>query len=154
MSNLTRSPVFLVTGSRDYKNNYAIRKVLEAQVRFPSTPTWVIHGGARGADREAADMIHGDRRPDTPFDGISGLVEIRVPYLASEGKKGGFRRNQIMCEMMLVFRAAGQRVAAAAFFSDSTDPKQDRGTTGMVELLQREDIPVVCYGPGGDILDI
>lgn len=104
-------------------------------------PTFVLHGGAQGADRLAADCIHGDRNRREKPNGIEGLIEVRVPYLTMDQKRGGHTRNQAMLDILVAMRSAGYDCWGIAFHHDIKNPSP--GTNGMVKLLNSMNFSVV-----------
>ena len=105
-------------------------------------PTFVMHGGAIGSDRLVADCIQGDRRNrNAPPDGIKGLIEMRLPYLSMEEKRGGHKRNEAMLEVLVAMRDAGYDCWGMAFHYDIKNPSP--GTNGMVKLLNSQNFSVV-----------
>lgn len=109
-----------------------------------------MHGGAIGADRLVADCIQGSRQRDATPDGIKGLIEIRVPYLAMGQKRGGHQRNEAMVELLLAMREAGYECWGMAFHHDIQNPSP--GTSGMIRLLNQGDFAIVHIdGASGQI---
>lgn len=119
--------IVLTTGSREFTR----QQLVEAELEALPKPSYVLHGGARGADRLVSDCIHT----------IQGLTEIRVPYLGVEGKRGGHLRNAKMLEILKVFRDQGWDAWALAFHEDIRNPSS--GTAGMVRLLNEADFSIV-----------
>jgi hypothetical protein len=140
MNQSTKGRIVLITGSREFTK----QKMVEEELLNIQTPAFILHGGARGADRLAAEVIHT----------IDGLTEMRMQYLNYHGKKGGYLRNKKMLEVMMVFRDQGYDCWALAFHEDIKNPSP--GTSGMVRLLTDEDFVVVHidgksgYGFTGD----
>lgn len=130
--------MLLTTGSREFDRMDMVRAEL---IRL-DRPTFVMHGGAIGADRLVADCIQGDRRQrNSPPDGIKGLIEIRLPYLSMEEKRGGHKRNEAMIEVLVAMRDAGYDCRGMAFHHDIKNPSA--GTAGMVRLLNLHNFSVV-----------
>ena len=127
MNNSSKGRIVLITGSREFTK----QKMVEDELLNIPTPAFILHGGARGADRLAAEAIHT----------IDGLTEIRMQYLNYHGKKGGYLRNKKMLEVMEVFRAQGFECWALAFHDDIKNPSP--GTSGMVRLMAEADFSVV-----------
>jgi hypothetical protein len=127
MINSAKGRIVLTTGSREFTK----QQLVEAELQQLPTPTLVMHGGARGADRLVSECIHT----------IEGLTEIRVPYLGVAGKRGGFLRNSEMLKILMVFRDQGYDCWALAFHDDIRNPSP--GTSGMVKLLNGADFTVV-----------
>lgn len=114
--------VVLVAGSRDFPYESLIRDELEG-LDSTGEVTWILHGGARGADRMAGDLVH-----EYP-----NLVELRVPYLRYWNKSGGFARNRVMLLLLNLFRDAGFKTWALVFWEDIDNPSP--GTQNMARLL-------------------
>ena len=130
--------VLLTTGSREFDR----KDLVLAELTELERPTFVMHGGAKGADRLVADCIQGDRNPRSERpNGIKGLIEVRLPYLAMEQKRGGHKRNEAMLEMLVAMRDAGYDCWGMAFHYDIKNPSP--GTNGMVKLLNSENFSVV-----------
>ena len=132
--------VVIITGSRDFDREDLMRQELEA---LPSG-TIVMHGGARGADWLAMKLIQGDRydaKNPKPNNGISGLVEVRVPYISTLGKKGGHERNRVMLEMALAMRDSGYDLWVLAFHADGANLSP--GTRHMVGIANDADLSVI-----------
>lgn len=113
----------LITGSRTWTDRDAIRRALvkagqDAGVH-PQAVT-VVHGGARGADRMAADLARE----------FGCAVEMFPADWDRFGKAAGHRRN---AEMV----AAGADVCLAFPLGES------RGTRGCMRLAEQAGIPVV-----------
>jgi hypothetical protein len=101
----------LVCGSRDWKDERAIRERLE---RLPRGTT-VIHGGARGADRTAGVLARG-----------LGFAVEEYPADWSHGRRAGIMRNLEMLDT--------KPDLVLAFWKDAS-----RGTGHVVtEALARE----------------
>jgi hypothetical protein len=98
-----------------------------------------MHGGAKGADRLVSTVIQGEydpnRKPQAKPNGIDGLIEIRVPYLSMQLRRGGHKRNEAMLQILSSFRELGWDCHAMAFHYDIHNPSP--GTNGMVELLDK-----------------
>lgn len=131
--------VLLTTGSREFTNMGLVKQEL---ARLPR-PTFVIHGGAKGADRLVSEAIQGPWQEDhrSKPDGLSGLIEVRVPYLRMEEKRGGHARNEAMLQMLVAFREAGYDCWAIAFHADIQNPSP--GTNGMIKLLNGENFSII-----------
>lgn len=114
---INHNRVVLCTGSREWEDEALIAEQLEQL--WPNT--WVLHGGARGADF----LVH-------EYVCTAQLVEIRVPYLGYLGKAGGHERNKIMSNMMRMFHNEGMDCSVMAFHQD---PQPSRGTAGMLRLV-------------------
>lgn len=127
MNHSAKGRIVLTTGSREFTK----QQLVETELQNLPTPCFVLHGGARGADRLVSDGIHQ----------IDGLTEIRVPYLGYHEKRGGHLRNRKMLEILLVFKAQGYDVWAIAFHDDIKNPSP--GTAGMVKLLNEADVSIV-----------
>lgn len=122
-----KGQIVLTTGSREFDR----RDLVEKELQGLPAPCFVLHGGARGADRLVSETIHQ----------IQGLTEIRVPYLGIEGKRGGWIRNQQMLKILQVFKAQGYDCWALAFHEDIKNPS--KGTAGMVKLLNDANFVIV-----------
>lgn len=132
MANITRC--VLTTGSREFTS----RKLVHQELSL-LTPSYIMHGGAMGADRLVSEVIHGERmKPET---GLKGLIELRVPYLNTHGQKGGHVRNRYMLNLLEGLREVGWECWAIAFHYDIKNPTP--GTAGMVRLLQGADFSIV-----------
>lgn len=127
----------LITGSREFDQVEMVR----AELLRLNRPAFVIHGGAIGADRIAADCIQGDRKDRNNPNGIQGLIEVRVPYLVMEGKRGGHLRNRAMLDILLALRDSDYECWGIAFHHDIHNPSP--GTAGMVKLLDGANFVVV-----------
>lgn len=115
--------------------------LVQQELKQLSRPAFVMHGGAKGADRLVSDAIHGTQDRFVNPDGIKGLVEIKVPYLSMGLKRGGYQRNEYMLEILLVFRDAGYDCWGMAFHRDIKEPSP--GTNMMVKLLTDHDFVIV-----------
>lgn len=133
--------MLLTTGSREFDDIGLVRSELQRLI----TPHYVMHGGAKGADRLVSTVIQGEydpgRKPHQKPDGIEGLIEIRVPYLSMQLRKGGHRRNEAMLQILCTMRSAGWDCSAMAFHFDIHNPSP--GTNGMVELLDKEKFTII-----------
>ena len=101
-----RPVAILVTGSRDWNNEYAIREALE---RFKGRQVMVIHGDADGADT-LADKVAGNL----------GFKPLRFPVLESDRvEHGPFNapkvRNQRMVDRLCLSRERGTECHVFAF---------------------------------------
>lgn len=127
MNNSAKGRIVLTTGSREFTK----QQLVETELQQLPTPCFVLHGGARGADRLVSDCIHT----------IEGLTELRVPYLGFHGKRGGHLRNAKMLELLTVFRDQGYDCWALAFHEDIKNPSP--GTAGMMKLLNAANFSIV-----------
>lgn len=125
----------LCTGSREWDNPDLVAQVLGEL--WPDT--WVVHGGARGADFQVHEYVHNN-----------SLVEIRVPYFGYMGKRGGFERNKVMRNMMTMFHNGGMNISVIAFHADAGP---SRGTAGMLKLCNGTGWPVKEVWSTGRIKD-
>lgn len=77
--------IVLVTGGRDYRNRKELDQVLtklHAELKF----TYLVHGGAKGADRLAHDWCH-----------RNGVQPVRMDAMWDwDGDPAGSRRNARM----------------------------------------------------------
>ena len=120
---INHNRVVLCTGSRDWEEPEDDDiNIIQAQLSMLWPDTWVLHGGARGADYLVHQAIH-----ELP------LVEIRVPYLGYKGRAGGFARNTIMRNMMTMFHNSGMECSVIAFHQEN---KPTKGTAGMLRLCE------------------
>lgn len=111
----------IVTGSRDWTDREAIRKVLEA---LPRDAT-IVHGGARGADSIAGEIA-----------GELGMtVEVHPAKWDEFGKRAGMVRNAEMAHL-----GADYCVAFPLYGS--------RGTQDMMDRCERKGIFVSNFGVG------
>lgn len=127
MANAPKGRVVICTGSREFDDANRVKYELE----LLETPSFVIHGGQRGADRLVSDAIHE----------IDGLTEVRLPYLRKNDKRGGHIRNSRMVELGVAMRDAGYEVWGIAFHFDIEKPTP--GTAGMVRLLNAANFSVI-----------
>lgn len=141
--NNSKGRIVLITGSREFTK----QELVEEELLNIQTPAYILHGGARGADRLASEVVHT----------INGLTEIRMQYLNYHGKRGGHLRNKEMLKVMQVFRDQGWECWALAFHEDIKNPSP--GTAGMIRLMTEADFTVVHidgksgYGFGAGAID-
>ncbi len=121
----------LVTGSRDwtdFRPIYDALQYLYAMVQGATDQKMlVVHGGARGADRHAANWVEQAQN-------LGYLVEqephpVTPRQWTLQGKTAGHIRNQQMVHL-------GARVCVAFSRNNS------RGTADCVDLARQADIPV------------
>ena len=115
----------LITGSREWTDREAIRRALieagQSAGVHPQAVT-VVHGGARGADRIAAELARE----------FGCNVEVHVADWDQHGKAAGHRRNAEM-------------VAASADVCLAFPMGESRGTRGCMRLAEQAGIPVVSH---------
>lgn len=135
---INHNRVVLCTGSREWPEPEEDDvDIIGAQLSMLWPDTWVLHGGARGADFLVHEAVH-----HLP------LVEIRVPYLGYKGRAGGFARNGIMRNMMTMFHNEGMECSVMAFHESKT---LSRGTAGMLKLCQGTGWPLKEVWPDGRV---
>lgn len=113
----------LIAGSRAYPSLHLVYRAVSA---LPATH-WVVSGGARGVDREAAGAARAR--------GLA-VVELRPDW--STGRGAGFARNM---------RLVGASDRGLIFWDGSS-----RGTKHTVGLLSDSGKPFTVYGPRGDVI--
>ncbi len=124
---MIRGQVVIVTGSRDWTDEAAIRFRLD---RYPRG-TIVLHGGQRGAD-QIADRVARE----------TNLQPVRHPYFSDLGKAGGPARNALLVALGVAYQAHGYDVVVEAF------PLPDsRGTWSCVRQAKAAQLPVITGGP-------
>jgi hypothetical protein len=109
----------LVTGSRGWTNVAWLRHVLAEHF---AGDTVLVHGGARGADRLAADA----------WLEMGGQLECWSPDWGTQGKAAGFIRNKQMVK-------SGIDLCLA--FWDG----QSKGTEHTIDLCERAGVPVALF---------
>lgn len=115
----------LVTGSREWRDHQAIYEALLWLVtdsEYAGRPVTVVHGGARGADRIAAELARE----------LGLRVEEHPADWDAYGKAAGHRRN---AEMV----ALGADAALAFPIGPSL------GTRGCIALCRKAGIPVSIH---------
>lgn len=116
-------------GGRDYGD---VRRVvqtvraLQNKCARDGLPLTVIAGGARGADRLAADVAR---------DLGINVIEIHAQW-DTYGRSAGFRRNAEMIHRLLLRAAAGDRIGVTAF-------PGGRGTEHTCQLAEQYNIRLV-----------
>ncbi len=112
----------IVTGSRNWTDEEAIAKALEA-----SKPDIVIHGNARGADSIAHKLSAGRRE----------IIPMPAQW-HRDGKRAGPFRNARMLAVLLALRECGYDVEVLAF------PLPDSiGTPHMIGLAVDAGVSVI-----------
>jgi hypothetical protein len=125
----------LVCGGRDYNDkeelNYILDTVTDPQHSgkiFPSGWTYLIHGGARGADTLAGEWAKKHCVPTL----------ICWANWDAYGKSAGFHRNKLMLEL-------GQPDLVIAM-------PGGKGTAMMIDLAKKAGVRVEDYGrPGSEV---
>jgi len=115
----------LVTGSRDWDRPEVIHAALETELALAVAAGWqmiVIHGGAKGADAQAASWAHGK----------AVLVEPHHARWGLEGRFAGVNRNRRMVNL-------GADVTLAFIRNGS------RGASHCARLAEEAGIPVNRY---------
>lgn len=125
---LNRSAV-VGTGSRLWTDEIAVRQRLS--VYDPRTTT-LIHGAQRGLDR-----IFGDVGREL------GFTVLPVPYIDELGRSGGTMRNELMLELLAVYRKFRYRAYVEAF-----PLPESVGTVRCIESAHREYFAVHVWGRG------
>lgn len=139
----------LVTGSRDWPDDYAVDDTLsdvEQQRDDPGAPFVVVHGACpTGADAYAARWVEGWR--GYPVEGGEYVTEEPHPAdWDTHGRAAGFRRNAEMVNL-------GADLCLA-FISDCTsprcirsDPHPSHGATHTADLAEKAGIPTRRFTP-------
>lgn len=126
------SRVVIVTGSRLWPREFEHRHVIESALS-KCAPSHVIHGGAAGADTDAAFWAR-----------MHGVAVTGVPYFGHKGKAGGHARNAVLIEIGLAYRHAGADVRVLAF-----PTAESRGTWDCVRRAVKAGLPWQAWGPDG-----
>lgn len=113
------SRLALICGGRDYNNKEKVKETL-----IDIAPTFVIEGGAKGADKLAGEVCD----------------ELCIPYcvvpaLWNIGTSAGFKRNSLMLKMLTTL--AGQNEHMVVAFPGG------KGTRMMVNIARRAGVEVV-----------
>ena len=118
----------LITGSREWPNQPAVAAaILKAWTDMGKPPVTVIHGGARGVDTMAGDLIT-KQAALSPF----FRVEVHPALWDVHGKAAGFIRNAEMVSL-------GADLCLAFIYNNS------KGATHTLELAEGAGIPCVVY---------
>lgn len=107
----------LVTGSREWTDWRWIQAVLEALPKDHEGPFTIVHGGARGADRDAARIA----------EGLGYSTEEHLADWDEYGKRAGLIRNAQM--------VASDIDVCLAFIKD-----RSRGATHCADLAEKSGI--------------
>lgn len=118
--------ILLVTGDRHWKDEL---KISRAIFKRRKKLKLVIQGGARGADLIAKNRAELLGIPTATCDANWTFYK----------KVAGPIRNNTMLQMLLAYRAAGEKVMALAFHSHL---ERSKGTANMVRQLKKENIQV------------
>jgi len=119
----TQTKRILVCGSRDFTDE----KMLWAALDKQGHNTVIIHGGARGADKIAAEWAR--------FNSLSDVQMFRANWNLY-GKRAGYVRNKQMLE-------EGKPTLVLAFYKDAEAPS--KGTQMMVDLATKAGVKVRKY---------
>lgn len=113
----------IVCGGRNYTNFDRVHDAIEEEA-----PTFIIQGGATGADRLARNVA------DTLM-----IPHIEVPALWGKPRilKAGYDRNVLMAKILV--RLAGDNEKLVMAFPGG------KGTKMMVDIAERMGIPVKLY---------
>ena len=131
---LTNGKVLIITGSRDYMNKEKIRSVLEGMIKSGSTPSYVVHGGARGADN-LVEQVCKDLKIPTKVYAISDAQWTSI------GKVAGHERNSQML-WDTVKDVGKDRMTSVSFFDGIVTP----GTADMTKKLILAGVDGVTVG--------
>lgn len=118
---------WIVCGGRDYRDRAFLRRTLDEIRAERGTPTFVISGGATGADTLAEEW-----RKDCLLPGV-----VLEADWDAHGRSAGHKRNSLMLTSLRLFKDARKLVIAF--------PGGD-GTADMVEQAEAAGVEVLKVG--------
>lgn len=113
----------LITGDRNWDDQPYLNQKL---ISMLPKGTFIIQGGARGADLQAER-----------FANVCGYPYARVPYFGYLGRSGGPARNKVMLDLLLGLREVGYQVEVIAFHTNITTSK---GTKNMIDQADKANV--------------
>ena len=115
----------LVCGSRDWTDFIRVQDIIREHANCPIYDTMIVHGGARGADRQA--HLAAQR--------LKMQIKVYKANWDAQGKAAGPIRNQRMLD-------EEKPDLVIAFHKDGS-----RGTQDMIDRATRAGVPVRVYLP-------
>lgn len=132
--------VVLVCGSRSWSDREAVFARLDELLVESAGEMFVIHGGARGADRMAQEWLEARGRDN---DHDRRVFPVTDADWKRYKKAAGMRRNRRMLVELQSLADGAERALCVAFRSAG----EGRGTDGMVGICRGASVAVEVVSP-------